>query len=245
MAVALNRHSLGSQIASQLREEILLGRLTPGTPVSQQWVCELYGTSRMPARDAVARLISQGLVETTPGGHSVVARLVKQDILDAFDIEALVHGRAAKRAAGEATDAELAEIVALHAAMVAAEKADDIDQLGALNWEFHRCINLAARSSKLLAVIRNISLDLPRSYLAELPNWASQTIREHARIVDALTSRDADAAEAACSSTCSARGSTSPPTSRRRASSSARRNRAARSRSRKYGSAAVAIRQSC
>jgi DNA-binding GntR family transcriptional regulator len=192
----LNRQSLGSQIAHHLREEIVLGRLAAGTPVSQQWLCERYGTSRMPVRDALVKLTAEGLIVTTRGGHSVVARLTPDDILDVFEIEAIVHGRAARRAAGRAEDGDVIELRELHEAMVASERGGDLERLTDLNWNFHKRINALSGSAKLIAMLRTLSLNIPQTYLLELPDWASETNRDHAGIVAALAARDGDAAEA-------------------------------------------------
>lgn len=192
----LHRQSLGNQIASQLRQEILLGRLAPGTPVSQQALCETYGTSRMPVRDALVRLTNEGLIETTPGGQSVIAHLTKQDIIDAFDVEALVHGRAARRAATNATQDELTQLETLHHAMTRANRSHDLAELGELNWRFHKQINLMARSAKLLAVVRSVSLDIPQGYLSELPGWADKSNHEHAGILEAMRAGDGERSEA-------------------------------------------------
>jgi DNA-binding GntR family transcriptional regulator len=191
----LNRQSLGSQIAHHLREEIVLGRLAPGTPVSQQWLCEKYGTSRMPVRDALVKLTSEGLIVTTSGGHSVVGRLTAQDILDVFDIEAVVHGRAARRAAARVTGADVEELEAAHQAMGQAEAVGDLVRVTELNWRFHKQINVLADSAKLIAVIRSVSLNIPQTYLLELPDWAAKSNREHAGIITALAGHDGAEAE--------------------------------------------------
>jgi DNA-binding GntR family transcriptional regulator len=191
----LNRQSLGNQIAHHLREEIVLGRLAPGTPVSQQWLCEKYGTSRMPVRDALVKLTSEGLIVTTSGGHSVVARLTAQDILDVFDIEAVVHGRAARRAAARVSGEDVARLQEAHEAMVQAETAGDLVLVTELNWRFHKQINVLADSAKLLAVIRSVSLNIPQTYLVELPDWAAKSNREHAGIITALAAHDGAEAE--------------------------------------------------
>jgi len=191
----ISRRSLGSQIADQLRQEILLGRIPPGTSVSQERLCELYGTSRMPVRDALVALTNEGLVVSTPGGHSVVAQMTRADVEDAFDIGAVVHGRAARRATERAGDEELARLRGLCDEMAAAEAADDVDLLGELNWRFHKEINRLAGSAKLLAMVRSVSMDIPRSYLSELPGWATHVKDEHEAIVEALIARNGDDAE--------------------------------------------------
>ena len=190
----LNRRSLGDQIAHHLREEIVLGRLAPGTPVSQQWLCERYGTSRMPVRDALVQLAAEGLVVATRGGHTIVAELTPDDVVDTFEIEAIIHGRAARRAAARLTDADVAELTELHEAMVTAQRDGDLERLTELNWRFHKRINTLSGSAKLLAMLRTLSLNIPQTYLSELPDWAGQTIRDHAGIVEALRDREGERA---------------------------------------------------
>ena len=173
----------------------MLGRLAPGTAVSQQGCARSYGTSRMPVRDALLKLTSEGLIVTDQRGHSVVARLTAQDILDVFDIEAVVHGRAARRAAARVTSDDVERLQAAHEAMGQAETAGDLVLVTELNWRFHKQINVLADSAKLLAVIRSVSLNIPQTYLLELPDWAAKSNREHAGIIAALAAQDGAEAE--------------------------------------------------
>jgi DNA-binding GntR family transcriptional regulator len=194
-AVRLNRQSLGSQIAESLREDILLGRIREGSPVSQQQLCEEYGTSRMPVRDALQKLTHEGLIVSGPGGVSVVATLTSTDIRDAFEIEALVHGRAARRATLNATEEDVDQLADLHEKMIDAERQRNIDLVGELNRQFHRQLNHLARSPKLLAFLRNASVGIPRAYLIEMPEWASRANQAHAEVLAAIRERDADRVE--------------------------------------------------
>lgn len=186
---ALSRRPLGSQIADRLREDILLGRLAGGTALSQQSLCEMYGTSRMPVRDALRQLAAEGLIVSSRSGHSEVAGLSAQEIHDAFYVEACVHGRLAKRAAEAATNDDLMALRALHEDMVRSENQGDLRRVADTNWKFHRAINLLAGSPKLLATVRTVSLGIPREYLIEMPEWASRANREHAEILAAFEGR--------------------------------------------------------
>ena len=53
-----------------LRRDILLGVLKPGTKISQQQLTELYGTSRMPVRDALRLLVHEGLMTVDDSRHT-------------------------------------------------------------------------------------------------------------------------------------------------------------------------------
>ena len=181
----VDRAFLGKQIAQSLRRDILLGVLPSGTRLSQQQLCERFGTSRMPVRDGLRLLTHEGLLTTDAGLHSIVAPISRADLLDAYLIEGTLTGMAAVRASRNADDSDLAELRELHAAMGTAARRD-AHQMAQLNWTFHRTINRMAGSRKLLSAIKTTSLDLPRDFLVEVPEWGTQSNAEHAEILKAM-----------------------------------------------------------
>jgi DNA-binding GntR family transcriptional regulator len=193
----LHRESLGSQIAHQLRQDILLGRLAPGTQISQRALCEAYGTSRMPVRDAMRQLTHEGLIVNLPSGHAVAAALTVHDIEDSYSVEATVHSRTARRATVNAALDDLAVLESLHERMLEATKRRDLQTVADLNWQFHRHINLLARSPKLLALVRAVSLGIPRQYLMVMPEWADRSNNDHSEIIEAMRRKDLQAVDVA------------------------------------------------
>ncbi len=185
----LQRSPLGNQIADSLRHDIILGVLRPGTRVSQQEMCDRFGTSRMPVRDALRILVEEGLMTVDSNRRIVVAPLTREDLLDAFTIQGVLTGMATERASRRAEQSELDELQVMQSRMVQAAHADDLDAMVDLNWTFHRRINRMAGSRKLLVAIRKVSVDLPRDYLAQLPQWSERSITEHAEIIEAMTRR--------------------------------------------------------
>ena len=63
--VSLSRRTLADQIAEQLRRDILFGVIGPEDRLTQESVCQRFDTSRIPVRDALQRLMHEGLVEAT------------------------------------------------------------------------------------------------------------------------------------------------------------------------------------
>src|SRR5581483_9108070 len=61
-----DRELLGQAIAARLREAILDGRLAPGTPIRQEALAQQLGTSRIPVREALRQLESEGLLTLVP-----------------------------------------------------------------------------------------------------------------------------------------------------------------------------------
>jgi DNA-binding GntR family transcriptional regulator len=189
----VQRASLGGQIADALRQDILFGRLKAGTRLSQRELCEQFGTSRMPVRDALRALLHEGLLTLDSGQHTLVAPLSKSDLLDSFIIEGTLTGLAAKRATDLCSAGDLEELNSLQRQMVSAAKmpanAAPASMAG-LNWTFHRKINRMADSRKLLAALRVVSIDMPRDFLERLPEYQPLAIDEHAQILSAMRAKD-------------------------------------------------------
>jgi len=122
--------------------------------------------------------------------RTVVAPVRRSDLLDAFIIEASLAGIAAERAAKLINEGQIDELEDLHQRMVEAALVEDQVRMANLNWEFHRRINRLSGSRKLLAVLRASSIDLPRDYLVQLPEWNGKSNADHAVIISALRARD-------------------------------------------------------
>lgn len=193
---ALEQRPLGSQIADHVRQDILLGRLRAGELIRQDELSAEFGTSRMPVRDALRRLASEGLVVNTQSRRLEVAQLTILDIEESFVVEALVHSRAARRATRGASEADLDFLQELHDAMLEASGEGDLKRVAELNWQFHRQINVLANSPKLIAILRTVSVSIPRDYLVEMPKDAlKRSHRDHERIVNAMRRGDENQVE--------------------------------------------------
>jgi DNA-binding GntR family transcriptional regulator len=190
----LNTTTLGRQVADMVRRDILFGRLTSGTKVSQQQLCERFGVSRMPVRDALRQLTSEGLIVTDDTRHSVIARLDRRNIEDSFLIEGMLHGLAVRRVAETGTTEQFRELKVRHEAMCAVGK-DDLKRFSEINWSFHRRINQIADSRKLNAALRAVALSIPRDYVVQLPEWMTRAKAEHDRLIHAMTARKGSRAE--------------------------------------------------
>lgn len=192
----LDRSPLGQQIAHRIRRDIFFARLPPGTRLKQQELCDRYGTSRMPVRDALHQLEHEGFIVTTPGGRAHVAEFSREDVEDIFYAEACLHGRAARRATQRVTDDDLHQLELFHEEMLAAADANDGTIIARSNWRFHECINRLAGSNRLLAAIRTVSLHVPRDFLAEVLDQQDVSNRQHAQALEAIRARDPDRVEA-------------------------------------------------
>jgi DNA-binding GntR family transcriptional regulator len=191
----VQRTSLSTQIADALRADIVFGRLEPGERLGQQQLCERFGTSRMPVRDALRELTYEGLLSSDQGGHAVVATMSRAYIEDSYVIDGILQGLAARRVANSADEQELTELRRINDAIAAVP--DDADALGELNREFHSRLVSFSGSRKLEVALRATSMSMPTnaSFLTQFPEWRERVAPEHQAIIDAIAAGDGDGAD--------------------------------------------------
>jgi DNA-binding GntR family transcriptional regulator len=191
-ARAINHPSLKDTAAAYLREQILTGRLRPGTKVDQDEISEALGMSRVPVREALIELAQESLIDAVPRRGAFVAQLDRADIIDHYRIFGLIAGLAGSRAATSLSDEQLVELRRMHESFIAATDPED---KAYWNHEFHKTINLAGGSRRLASVLRLLSRSLPVRYFEFVPHWAEISARHHARILSALEAHDAHEAQ--------------------------------------------------
>ncbi len=93
------------RVRDLLEEAILEGELKPGERLRAEALAQRFGTSRTPIREALLQLEGQGLVEVEPNRGAVVRAFDRDDLLDLYEVRALLEPAAAALAATRATDA--------------------------------------------------------------------------------------------------------------------------------------------
>jgi DNA-binding GntR family transcriptional regulator len=189
------RLPLGSQVARAIRRDIILGRLRPGTVLVQERLCETYGVSRVPIRDALLTLLSEGFVQRNRRNQMVSAEWAPNDLIDTFHIEALLCGLAARLATANATEDELQELDELLQRGENAGDPPDRSITAEVSWQFHRGVNRAARSRRLITSLRAVSVSFVQDFMKEVPDWWCHSREQHRAILEAMRAREADRAE--------------------------------------------------
>ena len=91
------------RVRDLLEEAILEGELKPGERLRAEALAQRFGTSRTPIREALLQLEAQGLVEVEPNRGAVVRTFDRDDLLDLYEVRALLEPAAAARAAHAAS----------------------------------------------------------------------------------------------------------------------------------------------
>jgi DNA-binding GntR family transcriptional regulator len=187
-AVANIGGTVRARAARELRDRILTGRLPAGARLDLDEVTREFGTSRTPVREALLELSFEGLVVVAPRSGITVVGITPEDAVDNFAVLATLSGKAAEWATERITDAQLTELRDLAGAIV------DADDVVAANWRFHRAVNQAAGSPRLLTYLRQAVRVVPASYFELMPEQEVRSEAEHAALLDAIDRRDGAAA---------------------------------------------------
>ena len=116
----ISRPTLHEQVAQQLREMLVEGRIAPGAKLNERELSEVLKVSRTPLREAIKMLAAEGLVELLPNRGAIAVELSESDVHHTFEVMAGLEAQSGELAAQRITDAELAEIKAMHYEMLAA-----------------------------------------------------------------------------------------------------------------------------
>lgn len=190
-AQAQRRPNLKDEVAKLLRDLILSGSLRPGEKIDQDAIADQLSISRLPVREALIILETEGLIDNVARRGSFVTALTPADFRDHYEMYGVLSGLAAKRAAVSA-DSELLE--RLEQIMVAFESTNDPHEKDDLNFQFHQAINRAGRSKRLTAVLRLLSKNMPTHFFEFHREWEPVSESEHRAIFEALRAGDGDTA---------------------------------------------------
>lgn len=180
-----------------LREGILHGVLPAGQPLGEIQLAAAFGRSRTPIREAILKLESERMAERVPRRGLVVAHITREEVLEVYAVREVLNGLSARLAAHGMQPAELDRLVWLNERFRAAVKAGDEKAMMRVNIEFHEAICLASRNTLLQELTRRISERVQRFGVTTMavPGRGLEAAAEHDALIEAIRSRDPEAAE--------------------------------------------------
>lgn len=184
--------TLPEQIADQLRRDILRGILAPGQPIKERDTAAGRGVSRTPMREAIRILSKEGLVILRPSRSPVVADPSLKEVTDAIAVLTALELLSGRLACELATDAEIAEIRAIHTHMSEIyDNADTLD-LFEIDMNFHISIARASHNPALAETHNSYLARLWRArYLSAIQRRSrDRVLRQHGAIIEGLEARD-------------------------------------------------------
>ncbi|HZQ64133.1 MAG TPA: GntR family transcriptional regulator [Gaiellaceae bacterium] len=194
--VALDQRPLWQRAHERLRDEIISGRLTPGTELQEVVLAESLGVSRGPIREALGRLAAEGLVTVRPRRGAVVRALSAEEFLEAYQVREALEVMAVRLAVAKLTPDDLAELGRLIDEMSARAERGDVRGFFEANAAFHRVFFDVAGNRMLAELHRQVrdQIDRHRQRSLELRGNVHRSVAEHRAILRAVQSGDVERA---------------------------------------------------
>lgn len=183
-------------VCTAIRDDIVSGVFARGSRLTEEQLARRYGVSRVPVREALRTLESEGFVVTRRHAGAHVAEPTEQEAADLLEIRLLLEPLAAARAAQRRTEAHLKVLrglVRLGQDRARRGQGEDLRSLG--GW-FHETLAQACGSPGLTALLTQLRHKIAWMYSVEQPAAPVEAWAEHGAIVDAVARGDVERARA-------------------------------------------------
>jgi DNA-binding GntR family transcriptional regulator len=193
----IERETLNDRVYRELKNSIMAGAFEPGSELTLRSVAEALGTSFMPVRDAMRRLVTERGLEIRPSRTIAIPTLSAEEFLELRRVRVLLEGEAVALAAEKITERQLANVRTTLKKLEGLSK-DRRGQFWSLNLKLHFAIYEAGASPLILSIIESLWLQLG-PILARVPvsRALNDSTDPHQLLVRALERHDANAARAA------------------------------------------------
>lgn len=198
LAADFNRSRITDHVYAAIRKAIFQRHIQPGDRLSVPLLASQLEVSRSPVREAVLRLVKDGLAVEQPRKGVVVVDLDAGQLLAIYEVREVLEALAARLAATRATDDALESIRGCLHRHETASLQRDTEQALIADTEFHQLVREATGNGQLVAFLDQLK-DKVRVAMrtTSVTRGIDQALADHKQIFDALVARDADAAASA------------------------------------------------
>jgi len=192
--------TMTGQITARIREKIITGTYAPGAPLLQDSIAAEFGVSKIPVREALVQLRSEGLVDIFAHRGFQVRPVSASEMLEVFKLRLAIEPAAvaegARKASPEDRTAGAAALQALNQALV----TGDLKNSGDLNSAFHLALvgpRMQPVTSETLARLHTLAQRYVRMHL-QRAGRVKRAIKEHTSLYEAWAAQDAKEARRLC-----------------------------------------------
>lgn len=194
----VNRESTAAIIARQLREAITSGALPPGTQLGEAELASRFEVSRGPLREAMQRLVSEGLLRSERHRGLFVIDLEPEDVHDIYTARSAIERAAAMHLVRGPDRDRVADVLdEAVRAMADADAQDDPAALAEADLRFHEALIESAGSGRLARMARTLLIEtrmclsaLQSTYRKGTYQDVDERVAEHNQIIKALRAGD-------------------------------------------------------
>ncbi|MGD9946015.1 MAG: GntR family transcriptional regulator [Burkholderiaceae bacterium] len=188
--------TLGERLRRGIEEDVLAGRLAPGDLLDERELCERYGVSRTPVREALLQLSTLGLISMRPRQPARVSLIGVAELLGMTEVMSVLEAEAARLAARRMSDAERRQLQRIQDEADELVAQRDSAAFNEANWNLHQAIFAGSQNAFLAEQARNLRLRLHpyRCFLLRLDDRIGNAHAEHGELVRAVVAGDGDRA---------------------------------------------------
>lgn len=188
--------TLATSIAQKLREDVLSGHYSPGTRIRLEDIKSNFGVSWSPIREAITRLVTEGLIVSDSQKSYRVAPASKSELIEAIELRVQLETKALKLSIEKGDDAWEIDVVSAQHRLSKLE-SQKVSRNQAENWEelhqgLHFALTKACESPILLQFCHQLNdiQDRYRRIFFKLSDFDRDVAHEHKLITDATLNRN-------------------------------------------------------
>jgi len=194
-----NHKPLREIVYEELKRQIMIGEIAPGTRMMEVELADEMGVSRTPIREAIRKLEKEGLVSIEPRRGAYASEISIKEMLDVLQVRQFLEGMAAYLAAEKTSDQEKEELKVVTANYKEAVISEDIAEIVKADEAFHKMVVGCSGNETLKSVlsqVQDLSLRFRYIFYDDFSRF-EHVPTEHRDIVEAILSGDSEGAKVA------------------------------------------------
>lgn len=187
-----NHKPLREIVYEELKRQIMVGEIAPGTRMMEVELADEMGVSRTPVREAIRKLEKEGLVTIEPRRGAYASDISAKDMVDILEVRQDLEGMAAGIAAQKITDEGRIELENIARKYKESVDKEDIEEIIKNDEAFHKYIvGLSGNKTliKMVSQVQELALRFRYIYYEDFSRFKNQP-SEHQAIVDAIAGGD-------------------------------------------------------
>ncbi|MBP3731564.1 MAG: GntR family transcriptional regulator [Mailhella sp.] len=192
----INPSSVVDEIVAEIEHRIVSGVYRPGQRLVEAELIAEWDISRTSLREAFRILESNGYLKHFPRRGVAVASLSHKDVMDIYQVRAVLEGLVLKLAIENASDELIKKLLELNELMLKAYAVSDLEKYRHYNILFHEEILQASQNIFLISVMHSIHKNVERCMSYLQPGIQNDSNLSHKKIIEAFQKKNAAEAEA-------------------------------------------------
>lgn len=152
----VQRRTLQDNVYDRLKRALISGEFSPGQTITVREITELVGSSTMPARDALRRLVAERAFEVLPNGTARVCDLSRSERRELLEIRVALEGMAVRRGMVQLSPRDVERLELLNRELRQALRDGDAKAAALKNKDFHFELYRLSGSTNLLFIIEGL-----------------------------------------------------------------------------------------